>query len=190
MSNKSNAIQIIGGEYRSRKISFNDFDGLRPTSSRIRETLFNWLAPHIEGANVLDLFAGSGALSFESASRGAKCVYCVEIDNKSHRQILKTTEQLGCNNLTAVQADAKSYLKSISNHSIDIAFIDPPFATALQSPMLNALASSQCLTNNAKVYVEIDKSEPLAIPEGYSILKQKSSGNVTYYLLSFQHSRE
>lgn len=187
------SVQIIGGEYRRRKIEFYAVNGLRPTGSRIRETLFNWLMPHIEGAMVLDLFVGSGALVFESASRGAKQVIGIESDPLVVKQLQQTKKQLSCNKVDIIHANSEQLLTKQTNtfnqiqpKSIDVVFIDPPFDMTIQASILASLAQGQWLKEGALIYVETDKSSALQIPVPYQLQKQKNSGNVSYYLLSYQ----
>ena len=124
-------IQIIAGHWRGRKISVASSPGLRPTGSRVRETLFNWLAPYINRARCLDLFAGSGILSFEALSRGAK--NCTALDNHQEAigHLASNSNTLG-SDLNIVHTDAISYLNEKNLHApYDLAFVDPPFALSL-----------------------------------------------------------
>ena len=137
--NPANGLQklrIIGGQWRSRQISFAATPGLRPTGDRIRETLFNWLAPNVPGAQCLDLFAGSGALGFEAVSRGAASCIALELHRAAASQLRDNKRNLGANQLTILEADAMQYLKHNANQqAFDFVFVDPPFDGAYSSPV-------------------------------------------------------
>ena len=125
-----NQVRIIGGDWRGRKLQFPSIEGLRPTPDRVRETLFNWLSPHIAGAHCLDLYAGSGALGFEALSRGARS--CCFIDNSKQVQaaLRSSVQALNCEDrATVMLADSGSAITL--HHSIDLVFLDPPFASHL-----------------------------------------------------------
>ena len=124
-------MRIIGGVWRSRLLSVLDLPGLRPTTDRIRETLFNWLGQDLTGLHCLDLFAGTGALGFEAASRGADVVVLLERDKKSHANLLSNFSLLQSSPLGSkveiLHRDILEYLKQQANHSSNLIFIDPPF---------------------------------------------------------------
>ncbi len=184
----SNRVRIIGGRHRGRRLAFPDLPGLRPTGDRIRETLFNWLQPMLPGARCLDLFAGSGALGLEAASRGAGEVLLLDQAPQAVRQLQGHIVDLGLSQAKAVQADALDWLQAAPPQpSFDIVFIDPPFSAGLLEPCCQQLASSGLLAENARVYLETDvvESLPFFSPQ-WRILREKRSGQVTYCLLAWQ----
>ncbi len=149
-----NRVRIIGGRHRGRRLAFPDLPGLRPTGDRIRETLFNWLQPMLPGARCLDLFAGSGALGLEAASRGAGEVLLLDQAPQAVRQLQGHIVDLGLSQAKAVQADALDWLQAAPPQpSFDIVFIDPPFSAGLLEPCCQQLASSGLLAENARVYL-------------------------------------
>jgi len=179
---QKNQIRIIGGEWRGRKLSFPDLPGLRPTSDRIRETLFNWLQLDIIGSDCLDLFAGSGALGFEALSRGAKSVTFVDSHLQSIKQLWLNANVLGTN-AEIVQKDALAYLTSV-DRAFDVIFLDPPFNQELLSPSLKLVHERSLLKTDAKVYVESEiKLDFEMISDKWRVIKDKKAGNVFYYLL-------
>ena len=167
---KLHQVRIIGGQWRGRKLSFTPADGLRPTGDRIRETLFNWLAPTIEGARCVDLFTGSGALGLEALSRGA--IHCDFVDSSNatlsqvsdHLKTLVAVDRSRCYPVSAQQ------FLQIATEAYDIVFIDPPFMQQLVEPICEALTKKQLLGNDALVYVETGAMEPPAdVPLGWKI---------------------
>ena len=184
-----NKLNIIGGNWRSRKISFEDADGLRPTPARVRETLFNWLQYDILGSHCLDLYAGSGALSFEAASRGAKSVIQVENNPIACRSLKTNALSLGAEQVKIVQSDVFRYLASDAQ-AFDIVFIDPPFNLNLAAQTCQWLEDKGWLASYAKIYVETERTnidtqgvfQLQEIPENWRLLKQKTAGEVMYHL--------
>lgn len=182
---KRSQLRIIGGQWRGRKLSFVPEPGLRPTTDRIRETLFNWLAPHIHGARCVDLFAGSGALGLEALSRGAACCDFVDSSPGAARQIRQQLEALGAEQLGSCHcALAEQFLKQAQG-SFDLVFVDPPFGGILAAATCHSLQNSGLLAAGALVYVEmaIDDS-PLDTPPGWSEHRAKNSGGVSYRLFA------
>lgn len=178
--NKQNSVRIIGGKHRSRKISFPDLEGLRPTGDRIRETLFNWLAPYLEGAVCLDLFAGSGALGLECLSRGALQVVLVDTSPVACDYIRRNIAALGETQAHVYCASAASWLQQHAMQ-FDIIFLDPPFALGLNEPIIQALSSH--LKPGALIYVEADAAQPeYHLPVNWQMLKDKKAGEVRYQL--------
>lgn len=174
-------VRIIAGQWRGRKLQFPATEGLRPTGDRLRETLFNWLAPHIEGAHCLDAFAGSGALGLEALSRGAASCHFIDNQSSAVNALNDNLMRLGCDNATVIPASITDWL-STCEHVFDIAFIDPPFNSELYSPILTTLATSALLRDNALLYVESDKKTPPEIPAAFSVLKDKTAGHTRYQL--------
>ena len=172
----SNQVRIIGGDWRGRKLQFPSIEGLRPTPDRVRETLFNWLSPHIAGAHCLDLYAGSGALGFEALSRGAKS--CCFIDNNKQVKVAlaSTVQALHCEDrATVILADSCSAITL--DHSIDLVFLDPPFASRLLSGTLHWLLTSPSIHANTLIYIEAPKGQELPVCS-LSLLKEKAGGEV------------
>lgn len=183
----ANQVRIIGGSWRGRKLVFPAVAGLRPTPDRVRETLFNWLLPRISGASCLDLFAGSGALGFEAASRGAARVVMVERDATIMRALQDNRQRLGAWQVELVQQEAAGFL-SVPGDPFDVVFLDPPFAdTGLLVQAIAALTEADWLKEGARAYVETPAKGPLtSMPESWSEQKQKKAGQVTYRLFSYR----
>ncbi|MGD9590892.1 MAG: 16S rRNA (guanine(966)-N(2))-methyltransferase RsmD [Candidatus Berkiella sp.] len=179
-------VRIIGGKWRGRSLKVLDVPGLRPTPDRVRETLFNWLAPFIVNAQCLDLFAGSGALGFEALSRGAKYVTFVDkyppiVANIKHIAAeLEATKQ--CH---VVRASAVSFISTqVTPTAFDIIFLDPPFASPLVKQSIEALAQSALLKDETLLYVESPQAlTDNDIPSGWEILKAKTASEVAYHLV-------
>jgi 16S rRNA (guanine966-N2)-methyltransferase len=174
-------VRIIGGLHRGRKLPFAEMPGLRPTGDRIRETLFNWLQPVIQGARCLDLFAGSGALGIEAASRGAREVVMVDTAGSVIRQLEQNKTQLDLAQITIVRADALQFLEQAAS-PFDVVFLDPPFSGELLQPICQRLDMGW-LSDNARIYLEEDISRTFpTLPEGWTLLKEKTAGQVRYGL--------
>jgi 16S rRNA (guanine966-N2)-methyltransferase len=178
-----NQIRIIGGEWRSRQLTFNDIPGLRPTPNRIRETLYNWLQHDIPGSRCLDLYAGSGALGFEAASRGAKVVVQVEQDANACRSLHENAVKLKANQIQIIQSDVFRYLSG-NAEPFDIVFLDPPFGLNLTNQTCQWLEDKGWLNPHAKIYVEVENKIKLleGLPENWQSLKSKTAGEVGYHL--------
>ncbi len=158
--------------------------GLRPTSERIRETLFNWLAPTLSGASCLDLFAGTGALGIEALSRGAGRAVFVEKSPVAARTLKANLELLEAGDATVFERDAMEFLKSGSADRYDIVFLDPPFAEDMLGELCRLLAGQELLAPNASVYIEQARSKPqVEMPQGWQVIKNKTAGNVRYMLV-------
>src|SRR5262245_52471660 len=173
---QENRVRIIGGEHRGRRIAVPDRPGLRPTPDRVRETLFNWLGQRLDGLACLDLFAGSGALGFESASRGAAHVVMVENDREAFRALEETRDTIGLRAVELVYGDALDYLAR-SEGVFDVVFLDPPFRQNALAGVLERLPRR--LAKAARVYVEAP--EPLAA-DAWRELKRARAGQVRYQL--------
>jgi 16S rRNA (guanine966-N2)-methyltransferase len=181
---KSRVLRIIGGRHRSRRLQFPAGVAIRPTPDRVRETLFNWLQPRMDGARVLDLFAGSGALGLEALSRGAAQVTFVEQDRRAADaidQLLKEWREPGG---TVIRADALGWLASAGS-IFDVVFLDPPFDTSLLFEAAAALAEHARLAPDARVYLERRAREHLnVLPAGWRELRAGRAGEVGYHLFS------
>ncbi|MFA5632071.1 MAG: 16S rRNA (guanine(966)-N(2))-methyltransferase RsmD [Porticoccaceae bacterium] len=181
-SGSQQQLRIIGGKWRSRRIAFPDRDGLRPTGDRIRETLFNWLAPDIPAARCLDAFAGSGALGFEALSRGAETVVFVEQDAAAYRHLLDTKALLDAEGATIIQQDLLTWLKAAQPSPFDIIFLDPPFAHGLYDPVFSALEESGAIAAGSLIYIEKALAEEAAPPPNWRCLRDKRAGDVHFRL--------
>ncbi len=176
-----NQLRIIGGEWRSRRVAFPEVEGLRPSPDRVRETLFNWLAPIIEGAICLDLFAGSGALGLEALSRGAAEVVFVDRDHRVVTQLQHNLQLLKAQGGSVVNADALAFLQRGARR-FDVVFLDPPYRQDLLAPCLERLAEGW-LAPHARVYLEAEAQlgEP-PLPTGWEMARSKRAGQVGYHL--------
>lgn len=178
-------VRIISGLWRGRKLPVLSSEGLRPTGDRVKETLFNWLMPHIVDSTCLDCFAGSGSLGFEALSRQAKQVTFLELDKNVAIQLSKNLATLKCNTEQAkvINQNSLQFLNQPQNAPhFDIVFIDPPFHFGLAQQTINLLAQHQWLAPNALVYVETEKNQPITTPENWTVLKEKITGQVCYRL--------
>jgi len=172
-------VRIIGGQWRGRKLPFYSAEGLRPTGDRIRETVFNWLAPYIEGARCLDLFAGSGALGLEALSRGAASCDFIDSQARSIEQINTHLSTLHCS-LGSTHCQRAEHFLNANPATWDIIFLDPPFSQNLLEPTLRQLDNN---ANAARfIYIEVDKNTPYIAPTQWREVKQKISGQVRYSL--------
>ena len=153
---------------------------LRPTPDRVRETLFNWLQPVINGSNCLDLYAGTGALGFEAISRGAANVVLVEQNPLAAEQLQKNIETLGATGIRLERSDALQWLQHV-RQKFDLVFLDPPFGQGLIEKSCALLQENECLRPGALIYVEAEQD--IQIPPGFTIKKQGIAGQVNYMLL-------
>lgn len=177
-------LRIVGGSLRGRKWTFPDAPGLRPTPDRVRETLFNWLSPHIAGMRVLDLFAGSGALAFEALSRGAAAATLVESDRATATGLRATSARFGLKQAGVENADALAVLGAAAAASFDLIFLDPPFAADLLAPALKLIGQRRLLAEGGYCYVELPADAALPpLPEGWLAHRAGRAGEVGYHLL-------
>lgn len=176
------SVRIIGGRWRGTRLPVPDRPGLRPTSDRVRETLFNWLQRELLGARVLDLFAGSGALGLEAASRGADHVQLVEADAGLAAALSAAVVRLQAGDQVTVHAgDALAYLRQLSAESnFDIAFVDPPFAANLWEQVLTLLAGK--LSANAWLYLESPAGNMPPLPAEWELHRENHTRDVRYAL--------
>lgn len=179
----SNRFRIIGGEWRSRRFMFPDTPELRPSPDRVRETLFNWLAPVIDGARCLDLYAGSGAIGLEALSRGATEVVFVDRDRAALAAIDAHLTTLSCDRGRIEQVDALAFIAR-DKRAYDIVFADPPFDRDLIPEVVSALASSGVVKPGGMVYLESEaKVGAPALPDGWTLHRSGKAGRVGYHLL-------
>lgn len=177
-------VRIVAGKWRGRFLTVADVPGLRPTPERIRETLFNWLAPRIEGSRCLDLFAGTGVLGLEALSRGAAVAVLIERSAAAVRALRESVAALGAEGAVIHEGDAWEFLRGRGEASCDVAFLDPPYADERLAEVCDLLAGNDWLAPNAVVYYEqLRGRAPPALPEGWSVLREKTAGNVRYCLL-------
>ena len=163
------SLRIIGGKWRGRKISFYDKANVRPSPSRVRETLFNWLQSEIRGARCLELYAGSGILSAEALSRGADQVTLVEKSKLIYQYLTSTFSALPCSNYELISDTAAKFLKQ--DHAVyDIIFIDPPFNSGELKKILAQLLNLGVIHMRGIIYVESNK--PLELPKFLYIHRQ------------------
>lgn len=176
------SIRIIGGKWRSRKVSFVTKETLRPTPDRVRETLFNWLAPDIAGATCLDLFAGSGVLGFEAISRGAQSVVAIERDRDCYQQILATKEILHADGMDVQHKNVLDWLQE-PKFTADIIFVDPPYKEQILGKTLQLLETHNWVGVNSLIYFEQDKPfEPSELPDTWALWRNSKAGKVYYFL--------
>ncbi|MBN3855340.1 16S rRNA (guanine(966)-N(2))-methyltransferase RsmD [Paraburkholderia sp. Ac-20340] len=183
--NAPHAIRIIGGEWKRTPLPVLNLDGLRPTPDRVRETLFNWLGQNLDGQRCLDLFAGSGALGFEAASRGAARVVMVERSARAAAQLRANQARLGARMIEIAEADALRLAANLAPGSFDVVFLDPPFGdTALFQRALELAAP--LVASDGWLYVECgDALDPATQPAlaGWSVVREGKAGAVRYHLL-------
>lgn len=202
---KTNQLRIIAGQWRGRKITFPDVVNLRPTPDRIRETLFNWLKATIVGARCLDLFAGSGALSFEALSRGASVCLALEQDSTACVSLHSNAHKLGADNLEIIQTDCLTWLQQPytfkkdfqnmqtppvqtpifnSDHpNFNIIFVDPPYAEKWLSKTFSFIDQGHWLSEQGLIYFESDTAiSPDNLPATWQIIREKKAGKIYYYL--------
>jgi len=176
-------VRIIGGQWKRSKLPVADLPGLRPTPDRVRETLFNWLGQDLDGWRCLDVFAGSGALGFEAASRGASSVVMVERERALVRSLSETRERLGADAVRIESADALAYLRRGQPSSFELVFVDPPFDANLFEAAMTAAAP--LVVPGGFVYLEADRpfTDEAVAPMGLKVHRHARAGAVHYHLL-------
>lgn len=178
-------LRIIAGDWRSRQLDVVDLPGLRPTTDRVRETLFNWLQNDMPGAHCLDLFAGSGALGFEAASRGCASVVMLENQSRAAQQLSENIVVLQASNITLLQRDAMAWLRHEPVGQVfDIVFLDPPFDSNVLAEACELLEQRHWLADDACIYLETDRHQVLPeLPPSWQLVREKKAGQVSYYLV-------
>lgn len=175
-------IRIIAGKHRGRKLPVLMADGLRPTTDRVKETVFNWLMPYINQSRCLDCFAGAGSLGFEALSRNAEQVTFVELDKNAARQLSENKSLLSADNATIINDNVLNFLSTTVPSPVDIVFIDPPFRKNLVNEVIGLLANGW-LSEQALIYIEMEnENDQLSLPDNWSLLKEKVAGQVSYRL--------
>lgn len=177
-------LRIIGGRWRGRRLRVLDAGGLRPTTDRIRETVFNWLQADVPGARCLDLFAGTGALGLEALSRGAAEVVFVEKNQRVAAALRDSLSRLEASQGQVILGDALGYLGNREALPFDVVFLDPPFRSELLPECLRLLPERGWLAENAVIYIEAEAELDLAglVPEGWALVRSKMAGQVGYHL--------
>ena len=178
-------VRLIGGDWKRSKLPVADRPGLRPTPDRVRETLFNWLGQRLDGWRVLDAFAGSGALGFEAASRGAAEVVMLERDAELARSLAASAARLKASSVRVEHTDALGWMRRAPPGRFDLVLLDPPFADALHQP---AVAAASLLLDDAGfLYVESDQPWP-ADHSTWRVWRQSRAGAVHFALLQRNNS--
>ncbi|ELY4221084.1 16S rRNA (guanine(966)-N(2))-methyltransferase [Cronobacter sakazakii] len=181
-SSGSGQIRIIGGQWRGRKLPVPDSPGLRPTTDRVRETLFNWLVPYLVGARCLDCFAGSGALGLEALSRYAADATLLEMERGVAQQLQKNLATLKSSAAKVVNTNTLNFLNQ-NGEPYDIVFVDPPFRKGLLEETLNLLETRGWLAPQALIYVESEVENGLPpVPASWQLHREKVAGQVAYRL--------
>ena len=174
-------IRIIGGSLRNSRLNVPDLPGLRPTAERVRETLFNWLAPVLDGARCLDLCAGTGALGIEALSRGAASVQFIERDTRAAQALRDNLGRLKTSAGQVASVDAGVFLQG-SPQRHDLVFLDPPFALGLWTMLAQQLETGGWLTARAWIYVESPRDSALALPPNWQLHREGHAGEVRFAL--------
>jgi len=177
-------VRIIGGHWKRSKLSVPAKPGLRPTPDRVRETLFNWLGQDLSGLTCVDAFAGSGALGFEAASRGAKDVLLIEQDAQLVANLQSHKTRLKADNIRIQRGDGISVLRNLPKASINVIFLDPPFDSDLFLEAMTAAAG--VLSAQGAIYLEASQvwSDEKLVTIGLKVIKQGKAGAVHFHLLS------
>lgn len=179
-SNKG-SIRIIAGLHRGRKLPVLMAEGLRPTTDRVKETVFNWLMPFIQDTNCLDCFAGSGGLGFEALSRGASHVSLIELNKAAAQQLTGNKILLQANNISVINSDALNFIRK-NSQKFDVVFLDPPFRKNFVEQTA-LLLNENSLADNALIYIEMESEDNnQQLPLNWKLLKEKIAGQVIYRL--------
>jgi 16S rRNA (guanine966-N2)-methyltransferase len=180
-------IRIIGGSLRNSRLDVPELPGLRPTPERVRETLFNWLAPRIGGARCLDVCAGTGALGIEALSRGAASVQFVESDARAARALRDNLVRLGAAAGQVAAVDAVVFLQGAPQPQ-DLVFLDPPFARVLWTTLAQQLEQGGWLAAQAWIYVESPRASVPALPASWQLHREGHAGEVRFALYRRQYA--
>lgn len=186
MAGQRNQFRVIGGTWRGRRLAFYPGPDLRPTPDRVRETIFNWLMPLIDGARVLDLFAGSGALGFEAASRGAALVMLVDSHPRVVQQLKHNVQLLNAEQIRVQQADVLRFLQQPAE-PFDIVLLDPPYRAGVLPECIVLLEQQGWLKPEAYIYLEHASADSLPeLPVNWQLHRSKDAGQVAYHLAKRQ----
>lgn len=179
----SNQLRIIGGQWRSRRLAFPDVPGLRPTPDRVRETLYNWLAAHINGAHLLDCFAGSGALFLEGLSRGATGGTALELNRNAVASLRDNLQLLDASQGEVIHTDSLHWLDQSASRQFDLVLLDPPFHQGLLQRSCQLVQEQGWLAPDALIYTESEQPpSTLGLPASWQLHREKHSGQVYYAL--------
>ncbi|WP_018692255.1 16S rRNA (guanine(966)-N(2))-methyltransferase RsmD [Algicola sagamiensis] len=181
-TSSSGQVRIIGGQWRGRKLPVHDIEGLRPTTDRVKETVFNWLMHDVVDATCMDCFAGSGGLGFEALSRYAESVTFLEYSSTVARQLETNLKTLNASHGKVICCDTLEHLAN-PDQAYDLVFVDPPFRKDMLEATCNQLESNGWLSESAKIYVEYEsESQPINFPSNWRCLKEKTAGQVVFAL--------
>lgn len=180
---QSSNVRIIAGQWRGRKLPVINVDGLRPTTDRVRETLFNWLMTYLPGSRCLDLFAGTGVLGLEAVSRGAEQALLVEKNKQVVLSLQGMVSQLNATNeVQVLNIDAMSLVGQVAATSYDVVFVDPPYQLNCQSTICQQLESNGWLTDEAFVAIEVATGAKFTLPENWQQHRELRAGQSTMLL--------
>lgn len=180
-------IRIIGGDWRGRKLPVLQSEGLRPTSDRVRETVFNWLQFSVPGASCLDVYAGSGALAFEALSRGAKSAVLLELNPQTAKQLQRNLQTLNANRAVVETTDSLQWLSSQATETFDIVFIDPPFHKDLMQHSVDRLFEHGFISDTTWLYLEQETQLDWPnLPQGWHCHREKKTSQVRFGLFCLE----
>jgi len=180
---KEGFIRLISGKWRGKKLLVKNLAGLRPTTNRTKETLFNWLMHDIRDANCLDCFSGSGSLGFEALSRFAKHAQLIEQNSSVIKQLQTNALQLNAKNIAIFEGDCIKFLQQTASQHFNIVFVDPPFNKGLIEPCCQLLEKNGHLSENSLIYIEMEADlSRLTLPKNWTLLKEKKTKQVIYRL--------
>jgi len=183
-STSPGSVRIIAGTWRGRRLGVTDVEGLRPSGDRARETLFNWLQPHLRDANCVDLFAGTGVLGLEAVSRGAAGAWLIERNPQAAIELRNHVDLLGAVNVRVVETDALAWLQQRPADSVDVIFIDPPFGEDLAPAVKDILDGGKQMKQGGLAYFETARSEnAIQLSGPWLELREKTIGEVRMQLL-------
>ena len=183
-------LRIIAGEWRGRKLPVADLPGLRPTSGRVRETVFNWLNMYVPGAHVLDCFSGTGALSLEALSRGAASAVMLEKAGPAAQTLKVNLATLKSDKGQVFNTDSLQWLNQKASQSFDLVFLDPPFRMDMLQATCELLENNGYLNENSLIYIEAEKElSPLPVPANWQPLKSKMAGQLSFTLWSRSNTK-
>lgn len=190
LSGSTGEIRIISGQWKGRRLKVHDKEGLRPTTDRLKETLFNWLMMDIRNSKVLDCFAGAGALGFEAVSRGATSLICIEKDKKAANQLKSNCKLLQADTQIIVKhGDFFTEVKRLSEQ-FDLVFIDPPFHKDMTNKCVASLIENELFAEDALVYLEQESTASFDLlqsdfADNFELIKEKKAGQVLAQLFRF-----
>ncbi|QCI24687.1 16S rRNA (guanine(966)-N(2))-methyltransferase RsmD [Buchnera aphidicola (Rhopalosiphum padi)] len=181
---KNGKVHIIAGKLKGKKIFIKNNLNIRPTTNRIRETLFNWLSVYIKNARCLDCFAGSGSLGIEAVSRDAKFVTLLEIEKKTVLSLKDNIKRLNISNLEIIHTNTLDWLKK-NKQPYDIIFIDPPYNQKLVDQTLFLLEKKKWMKKKSLIYIEKEKNHSFVISKNWTLYKKKTTNRISCYLYFF-----